>query len=101
VRDLFHFSEDLNETQFFLWDKKLIENKSWAILSKSSKAVFPVIAAHCNQKGVSFPGEKSSRLYAAAMKKLFASVSYIERIFQVSGGSTTSLKGGGDPKNSF
>lgn len=58
IEILWHFSEDLNENQFFLWDKKLIENKNWAILLKSSKAVFPVIAAHCNQKGVSFPGEK-------------------------------------------
>ena len=31
---------------------------NWALLPKASKAVFPVIAAHCDADGDSFPGEE-------------------------------------------
>ena len=67
---MFHFSEDLNETQFFLWDKKLIENKNWANLSKSAKCVFPVIACHCNQTGMSFPGEETLSALSGRSEKI-------------------------------
>jgi hypothetical protein len=34
-------------------------NMNWAILPKASKAVFPVIACHCDKNGLSFPGERT------------------------------------------
>jgi DNA-binding transcriptional regulator YhcF (GntR family) len=56
---MYQFNEDLNHNQFFWWENKLIENLNWALLSKSSKAVFPVIACHANNKGEAFPSEQT------------------------------------------
>ena len=56
---MYQFKEVINQINFFWWDKKLIKNKNWAELSKASKAVFPVIACHCNKKGIAFPSEET------------------------------------------
>ena len=48
----------MDQDIFFKWDKSLIENKVWASLPLSAKAVFPVIAVHCNKQGESWPSEK-------------------------------------------
>ena len=48
---MYHFSDDINYDVFFRFDKKWIEDMNWAFIPKASKAVFPVIAAHCNEKG--------------------------------------------------
>ena len=56
---MYQFKEDLNHYQFFWWENKLIENLNWALLPKSSKAVFPVIACHTNGKGEAFPSEQT------------------------------------------
>jgi hypothetical protein len=56
---MYQFKEGCNHKQFFWWSKRLIKNKNWALLSKSSKAVFPVIACHCNKKGGAYPNERT------------------------------------------
>jgi hypothetical protein len=56
---MYQFKEGCNHKQFFWWGKRLIKNKNWALLSKSSKAVFPVIACHCNKKGEAYPNERT------------------------------------------
>jgi hypothetical protein len=66
---MYQFKEDLNQIQFFWWDKKLIENKNWALLPKSSKAIFPVIACHANRKGEAFPGEQTIAIFAGVSDK--------------------------------
>ena len=43
---------------------------NWAMLSKSSKAVFPVIACHCDKKGLAFPGEKTIAALAGVTDKV-------------------------------
>ncbi|HNU72428.1 MAG TPA: hypothetical protein PKL48_12045 [Thermodesulfobacteriota bacterium] len=53
------FTDDINQSQFFWFDKRLISSMQWAILSKASKAVFPVIACHANKQGQAFPGERT------------------------------------------
>ena len=67
---MYQFKEDFNENQFFWWDKKLIENMNWALLPKSSKAVFPVIACHANNKGEAFPGEQTIAILAGISNKI-------------------------------
>ena len=60
---MYHFTDDVNTDQHFWFDKKLIENMSWARLSKASKSIYPVILSFRNEKGISFPGEETiSRL---------------------------------------
>jgi hypothetical protein len=67
---MYQFKEDLNLNQFFWWDKKLIENMNWAVLPKSSKAIFPVIACHANSKGEAFPGEQTIAILAGVSDKI-------------------------------
>jgi hypothetical protein len=67
---MYQFKEDFNGDQHFWFDKKLIENMNWAMLPKSSKAIFPVIACHCNSKGVSFPGERTIAIMAGRTDKV-------------------------------
>jgi hypothetical protein len=59
----------VNGINFFWWDKELIRNKDWAKLSKASKAVFPVIACHCNKKGIAFPGEETISKFCGRTEK--------------------------------
>jgi len=55
---MFHFPNKVDWTLFFRFDKLWIENLNWAVISPAAKAVFPVIACHCNENGQSFPGEE-------------------------------------------
>ena len=66
---MYQFKEECNHTQFFWWEKKLIENMNWALLPKPSKAVFPVIASHANEKGQAFPGERRIAILAGISDK--------------------------------
>jgi hypothetical protein len=67
---MYHFKEECNSTQFFWWKKQLIENKNWASLPKSSKAVWPVIACHTNERGIAFPGERTIAILAGVSDKI-------------------------------
>jgi hypothetical protein len=51
------FKENINETNFFWWDKELIKSIVWRGLPPASKTVFPVIVCHCNKNGIAFPSE--------------------------------------------
>ena len=70
---MFHFPNDINWNIFFRFDKRLIENMNWAHISQAAKAIFPVIACHCNEKGLAFPGEETiaalSGLTAKSVRK--------------------------------
>jgi hypothetical protein len=67
---MYQFKEHCNATQFFWWNKKLIENKNWALLPKSSKAVWPVITCHANESGIAFPGERTIAILAGVSDKI-------------------------------
>ncbi len=54
---MYHFPEKVNYTNFFRFDRRWIKNMNWARISPAARAVLPVIACHCNDQGVSFPGE--------------------------------------------
>lgn len=56
---MYHFPNDIKWNIFFRFDKRLIENLNWAHISTAAKAIFPVIACHCNERGESFPGEEA------------------------------------------
>jgi len=56
---MFHFPDEVDWTRFFRFDKKWIENMNWARISPAAKAVLPVIACHCNERGEAFPGEET------------------------------------------
>lgn len=42
---------------------------NWALLPKSSKAIFPVIACYCNKEGRAFPGELTIGILSGLSKK--------------------------------
>jgi hypothetical protein len=48
----------------------LIENKNWALLPKSSKAIFLVIACHANEKGIAFPSEQTIAILSGVSDKV-------------------------------
>ena len=67
---MYQFKEECNQDQFFWWKKDLIENMNWALLPKSSRAIFPVIACHANEKGVAFPGEQTIAILSGISNKI-------------------------------
>lgn len=66
---MYLYKPDLNYTNFFLFDKTLINNMQWAELPSSSKAVFPVIVSFCNEKGESFPSEETIAILSGLSEK--------------------------------
>ena len=52
------FKYEINEVNFFRFDKDMVYYKQWAGLSYAAKAVFPVIAVHLNRAGEAFPGQE-------------------------------------------
>jgi hypothetical protein len=65
----YQFKDEINETNFFWWDKKLIADKVWSELPPASKSVFPVIACHCNKRGVAFPVKEQYQHFVDEQKK--------------------------------
>jgi len=55
---MYQFTDQINRESLFVFDKRWIKNMNWAALPKASKAIFPVIAAHFNGKGLAFPSER-------------------------------------------
>jgi len=66
---MYHFSDEVDWSIFFRFDKRWIENMNWARISPSAKAVLPVIACHCNERGESFPGEETIAALAGLTAK--------------------------------
>jgi len=56
---MFQYKEEIDSDGHFWFDKKLIENFNWAMLSAASKSVYPVICSFMNGNGISFPGERT------------------------------------------
>jgi hypothetical protein len=54
---------------FFRFDKEWIKNRHWAMLPKAAQAVLPVIAAHCNEVGESFPSEMTIAVMSGLREK--------------------------------
>ena len=66
---MYKFKEAINYDHYFWWKKNLIKNMEWALLPKSSKSVFPVIACHANSKGIAFPSEQTIAILAGISEK--------------------------------
>ena len=60
---LFTFSSDIDWQHFFWFGKGLVANQ-WALMHPSAKAIYPIIAAHCDQQGIAFPGERRLAILA-------------------------------------
>lgn len=56
---MFYFPDQVDWTRFFRFDKRWIENMHWARISPAAKAILPVIACHCDERGAAFPGEET------------------------------------------
>jgi len=56
---MYQFKEEIDFHGHSWFDRKLIENYNWAMLSKPSKSVYPVICSFMNEEGISFPGERT------------------------------------------
>lgn len=68
--EMYQFNDNVNEVQFFLMRKDWIDSGAWAALPKASKAVLPVIAAHVNQHGIAFPGERTIAILSGRTDKV-------------------------------
>ena len=55
---------------YFRFSGGIIRDKTWASLSFSAQAVFPVIACHCNIIGKAFPAEKRIGNLAGLTEKI-------------------------------
>lgn len=55
----FPFPKEINNINYFRFDKEIIKNLAWAQLPKASKSIFPVIAIHSNAQGLSWPSQET------------------------------------------
>jgi hypothetical protein len=56
--------------RYFRFDKKLIEDKNWALLPSASKTIYPVIGFHRNRKtGKSYPSQETIGIMAGCDDK--------------------------------
>ena len=67
---MYHFKDKIDYKGHFWFDKKLIENKNWALLPKASKAIFPVIASFSNKEGETFPKEQTIAILSGNTDKI-------------------------------
>ena len=67
---MYQFNDNYNEKARFWFEKKLIDNKNWALLPKSSKAILPVIACHVNKQGIAFPSEQTIAILSGVSDKV-------------------------------
>jgi DNA-binding transcriptional regulator YhcF (GntR family) len=54
---------------FFRFACSLIREMKWALLSTAAKAVFPVIASHCDQSGRAIPSEETIAMLSGRSPK--------------------------------
>ena len=66
---MYQFPEAINYDQFFRFDKRWIKQMNWALLPKASKSILPVIGVHCDEKGHSFPGERTMAILSGLTDK--------------------------------
>ena len=63
------FPEEINEINFFRFDKQLIREKQWAELPLASKSIFPAICSHCNSQGHCHPGQQRIAILSGCTEK--------------------------------
>jgi len=67
---MYLFKDDIDRISFVWWSKKYIESKQWAALPPAAKAIYPVIAIHCNKKGFSYPSERTIAILSGRTDKV-------------------------------
>lgn len=63
------FPEKTNKVNYFRFDKEIINSKIWARLPKASKSIFPAIAIHSNDQGISWPSQQTIGLLSGCSLK--------------------------------
>ena len=66
---MYQFKDEVHENVFFRFDKLWVKNMNWALLPKSSKAVLPVIAVHCDKDEIAFPSEQTIAIQSGLTEK--------------------------------
>jgi len=66
---IYEFPEEINEINFFTFEKKLILEKQWAALPPAAKSIFPVICSHCNAEGSCYPSEQTIAILSGCTAK--------------------------------
>jgi len=66
---MYQFKEKLNTEVFFKFDKMNVKNKRWSRLPRASQSIYPVIAVHCNSKGIAFPSEETIAILSGRTSK--------------------------------
>ena len=56
---MYQFTEGIDHTTYFLFEKHIIKNLNWAMLTTASKAVYPVIRCFAGKNGIAYPSEET------------------------------------------
>jgi hypothetical protein len=67
---MYLFKDDIDSEGFVWWSKKFILSKQWALLPNAAKAVYPVIAIHCDKNGYSYPKERTIAIISGRTDKV-------------------------------
>ncbi len=66
---MYKFKDNINYVNFFRFDKDLVRNKIWAGLPEASKSIYPVLAVHCDSKGICFPSQDTIAIFSGITRK--------------------------------
>jgi len=67
---IYQFSDRPNTKAFFWFEKRIVEEMTWAGLITAAKSIWPVIACHANQSGVAFPSERRIAILSGLSDKV-------------------------------
>lgn len=56
---MYQFPQEINQVNFYRQSKPFVLRGHWAEMPKASKAIYPVIACHADEKGISYPGTET------------------------------------------
>jgi len=66
---MYQFKEELDRDVYFMFDKKLVENRNWSMLLSAARVIFPVIASYANGNGEAFPEEETIAILSGITQK--------------------------------
>jgi hypothetical protein len=66
---MYQFNKELYLKVYFRFDKVNVKNKRWSRLPTASKSIYPVIAVHCDSKGIAFPSEQTIAILSGRTPK--------------------------------
>ena len=70
---------------FFFFSKEIVRSRRWASMTPTARAVFPVLAAHCDANGTAYPGrERIARLAGIDIRSVAAGTTQLVKAGLVS-----------------